>query len=239
MTRQEYTSQVLSCLRRLTADERSAVQAELDGHMEDHMLALVELGYDEALAEERMLQHMGDPNEVGQRLNQQYSRFWLAVGRIAAVCLVFLAVLAITGALNTYYLFNSLQARLAPWSDIQPEWEESVNQKLDIRQSIGSDVLRILGSGTKMEDDESVAVVVLCQYDQSPFGLVSKIPLRWLDCRGEEAIGGGGGHSTSGASYSRRELAVEFGDPYVTVVWERYGERIELQVPLEWEDDYE
>lgn len=239
MTRQEYTSQVLSCLRRLTEAERSAVQAELDGHMEDHMLALMDLGYEEELAEARMLQHMGDPTEVGQNLNQQYSRFWLAVGRVATACLVFLAVLAITGTFNTYYLFNSFRARLAPWSDIQPEWEEAVNQKLDIRQPIGSDILRILGSGTKHEDGEDIAVVVLCQYDQSPFGLVSQKYLQWLDCRGEEAIGSGGGHSTSGASYSRRELVVQAGDPYVTAVWERYGERVELQVPLEWEDAYE
>ena len=39
-------------LRRLTERERSAVQTELEAHMEDHMLALIELGYDEALAEE-------------------------------------------------------------------------------------------------------------------------------------------------------------------------------------------
>ena len=236
MTRQEYTSQVLSCLRRLTADERSAVQAELDGHMEDHMLALVELGYDEALAEERMLQHMGDPTEVGQKLNEQYSRFWLVVGRVAAACLALLAVLAITGTFNVYYLFNSLRARLDPWSEIQPEWEEVVNQKLDLRQPIGSDILRILGSGTKVEDGEDIAVVVFCQYDQSPFGLVSQKHLRWLDCRGEEVISGGGGHSTAGAAYTRREIVVRAGDPYIIAVWERYGERVELQVPLEWED---
>ena len=200
------------------------------------MLALMDLGYEEELAEERMLQHMGDPTEVGQKLNEQYSRFWLVVGRVAAACLVFLVLLALTGAFNTYNLFNSFQARLAPWSEIQQEWEEAVNQKLDIRQPIGSDILRILGSGTKREDGEDIAVVVFCQYDQSPFGLVSKFPLRWLDCRGEEVISGGGGHSTAGAAYTRREIVVQAGDPYIIAVWERYGERVELQVPLEWED---
>lgn len=239
MNRRDYCAEVMANLRRLTDRERSAVQAELEGHMEDHMLALIELGYDESLAEERMLQHMGDPTEVGQTLNQQYSRFWLAVGRIAKACLVLLAVLAIMGTFNTYYLFNSLRVRVAPWSGIQQDWEESVNQKLDIQQPVGSDVLRILGSGTKVENGEAVAVVVFCQYDQNPFGLVSQKYLQWLDCRGEETIGGGGGHSTAGASYSRRELVVQTGDPYVTAVWERYGERVEIRVPLEWEDAYE
>lgn len=226
-------------LRRVTSGERAAIRAELEAHMEDHMLALIELGYDETLAEERMLQHMGDPAEVGRELDRQYSTFWLVVGRVATACLVFLAVLALTGALNTYYLFNSIQARLAPWSEIQQEWEEAVNQKLDIRQPIGSDILRILGSGTKVEDGEDIAVVVFCQYDQSPFGLVSQKHLRWLDCRGEEVISGGGGHSTAGAAYTRREIVVQAGDPYIIAVWERYGERVELQVPLAWEDAYE
>ena len=168
------------------------------------MLALMELGYDEALAEERMLRHMGDPAEVGRQLNEQYSRFLLVVGRIAKACLILLAVLAVTGGINTYYLVNSLRVRIDPWSNVQPEWEESVNQKLDIQQPVGTDVLRILGSGTMIEDDEALAVVVFCQYDQNPFGLVSQKYLQWLDCRGEEILGTGGGHSTSSASYTTK-----------------------------------
>ena len=239
MNRRDYCAEVMANLRRLTEAERSAVQTELEGHMVDHMLALMELGYDETLAEERMLQHMGDPAEVGRQLNEQYSRFWLAVGRFAKGCLVLLAVLAITGSFHTYYLLNSLRTRIDPWSNVQPEWEASVNQKLDIQQPVGSDILRILGSGTAIEDDETLAIVVFCQYDQSPFGLVSQKHLQWLDCRGEEVFGSGGGHSTSGAAYSRRKLVVKAGDPYVTAVWERYGERVEIRVPLEWEDVYE
>ena len=61
MDRQDYTAAVLSALRRVTSRERAAIRAELDGHIEDHMEGLLELGYDEALAEERTLAAMGDP----------------------------------------------------------------------------------------------------------------------------------------------------------------------------------
>lgn len=49
MTPSEYQDRVLAGLRRLTPEEREAVRRELDGHIEDHMEALRELGYDEAL----------------------------------------------------------------------------------------------------------------------------------------------------------------------------------------------
>ena len=53
MDRRDYTDRVLSSLRRVTEKEREAIRSELDGHIEDHMEALRELGYDEELAEER------------------------------------------------------------------------------------------------------------------------------------------------------------------------------------------
>ena len=42
--------QVLANLRRVTPDERAAIREELDGHIEDHICDLLELGYDEKLA---------------------------------------------------------------------------------------------------------------------------------------------------------------------------------------------
>ena len=55
MDRRDYTDRVLSSLRRVTEKEREAIRSELDGHIEDHMEALRELGYDEELAEERAI----------------------------------------------------------------------------------------------------------------------------------------------------------------------------------------
>ena len=68
MDRKTYIATVLSTLRHVTGDERLAIQAELEGHMEDHMEGLLELGYSPELAEERTLAAMGDPKEVGRRL---------------------------------------------------------------------------------------------------------------------------------------------------------------------------
>ena len=45
MDRRDYTDRVLSSLRRVTEKEREAIRSELDGHIEDHMEALRELGH--------------------------------------------------------------------------------------------------------------------------------------------------------------------------------------------------
>ena len=97
MDRRQYTEQVLSSLRRVTHDEREAIRQELDGHMEDHMEALRELGYEEEEAEARTLAAMGDPAEVGRELNRQYPFRWLVAGWIAkALAVVFLCLLVLS-----------------------------------------------------------------------------------------------------------------------------------------------
>ena len=79
MDRKTYIATVLSALRHVTGDEQLAIRAELDGHIEDHMEGLLELGYDPELAEERTLSAMGDPKEVGRALDRQYPYRWLIV----------------------------------------------------------------------------------------------------------------------------------------------------------------
>ena len=69
MTREEYTAQVLASLRRVTTAERASIQAEIDALMEDHICALLDLGYEPELAEERTMTFMGDPVEMGRALD--------------------------------------------------------------------------------------------------------------------------------------------------------------------------
>ena len=72
MDRRTYVEQVLANLRRVTPGERAAIRDEIDGHIEDHICDLLELGYDEKLAEERAMSFMGDPVEVGRERDKQY-----------------------------------------------------------------------------------------------------------------------------------------------------------------------
>jgi len=185
MTRQEYTSQVLSCLRRLTADERSAVQAELDGHMEDHMLALVELGYDEALAEERMLQHMGDPAEVGRELDRQYPPHWLILKRAAVVLTVVFFLLNFTGLLQIFdNAGDSFWARFYPEKllDVR-HWHEEIEvvQDTDIRVQLDDVTVRVYQVALEDADAACRAHVSLSCWNKNPFAAAGDCKLLLLD----------------------------------------------------------
>ena len=238
MNRREYCDRVLSVLRYVTPAEKTAILEELDAHIEDHMCHLLERGYTEELAEARTMACMGDPEEVGRALDRQYPLHWLVISRFVTVFLVLAIFMLLSGLLTMNNTFDSFRARWAPWTNVSERWEESIHLRLDLRQEVGSDVVRVLGSGAgeKWGKSAPTASVLLCQYDQNPFGYVSRMNIYFEDCRGETVMNASSGYSSSGAAYSMRDMYVQYGDPYVTMVCERYGIRYEIEVPLVWED---
>ena len=233
MTRREYTDRVLSVMRRITAAEEEAIRAELDAHMEDHLEALLELGYEPELAEQRTMERMGDPEEVGRELDKQYPRFWLIAERVLKVLVCVLALVLVFDMLTMYSVWGSLQARMEPYEYAGKHQLEHMNMPLDIRREIGSDILHIYGSGTNPDGEIHV---LYYWYDQDLLGYVTGENVELVDCRGEQVLGGGGWSRSSRLSSCDRRGTVQNGDPYVTVVVVRFDERYEIQVPLKWEE---
>ena len=115
MTRIEYVERVLSVMRHVTPSEREAIRAEIDAHIEDHICDLLELDYDEALAEERTMARMGDPEEVGRELDKQYTNaFWLWLEGIAKILLVPMILVSLLGIGILFHAVDHLEARFAP-----------------------------------------------------------------------------------------------------------------------------
>lgn len=245
MTRNEYTKHVLSVMRRVTAAERDAIRAELDAHMEDHMEALKELGYDDQLAERRTLERMGDPEEVGRELDKQYPLFWLILERALKVLVCVFAFVLVFDMLTMYSLWDSLRARVDPKSCV-PNWEERLDVELDIRLEVGTDILRICGTGT---DEEGRFNILYCWYDRNPLGYIANYGVEFYDCRGGRLMGSAGGSHNSRTAFRawraydlhegfpcEERGSIQPGDTYVTAVVERYDERYEARVPLVWEE---
>ena len=91
MDRKEYCDRVLAQVGRLTTDEANDLRNELAGHIEDHAEALVEHGYTEEDAAARAVELMGDPEETGKALREQYRHFWLVIVQRAAVAVTVVA----------------------------------------------------------------------------------------------------------------------------------------------------
>lgn len=237
MTRWEYNAQVQSALRRVTAEEREAIRAEIDAHMEDHICALLELGYPAELAEERTLALMGDPAEVGRELNKQYTGWgWVILGRIAFWATALLCVMALFGFGILFHARDSILYRFSP-PEPKALDQTTASANLDIRLPVGNDILWVYHVSTGVQNDRQTAKVSMCAYDRIPGGIVSEqvFPhISMLNQRGEsswdDAFGGGAG--SWGGTYISRYVDIQPGDTYVTLHYERFGEAFTVDIPL-------
>ena len=247
MTRREYTEQVLANLRRVTRAEREAIRAEIDGHMEDHVCDLLDLGYPPELAEERTLSFMGDPAEVGRELNKQYPLGWLvtkwiAVALTLALVLVMLAParqLAETAADNLWNRFYPLH-QLDLWDISLVGWVNGEyvhivadTAELDLRQTSDGVGLWIYQVG--LEDpaaEETTAWLAVSLYSENPFRNYPTLLGELTAPDGREVV---------------TSMLSAFGGPFMVSAQVKRGEELPLTyeqgghsfafiVPLPWEE---
>ena len=234
MTRQEFLDQVLQPLNRLTAEEREDVRRELEEHVEDRMEALLEMGWDEALAESRCLEAMGDPAEIGREMARQYrGTGWLWIGRAAVALTVVLCVQALLGLGLLIHARNSLEARLCPAMESQLE-VEAAEELVDLRMDVGNDVLRVFRVSVGRQDGKDAAEIAMCVYDRWPFGIAvdnlhNKIQFAGY---GPERFFGGNGRGNYGAYFWQTYVPIEPGQKSVTLVYDCLGVTNRMEIPL-------
>ena len=244
MTRQEFLDQVLSPLGRLTAQERENVRRELEEHVEDRMEALLEMGWSAELAEERCLEAMGDPAEIGREMARQYrGRGWLWIGRAAVALTVVVCIQAALGIGMLGSLWDSIYARTVYVPKGWPHELEvlEASEAVDIRIPIKNDVVRVarVNVGRRHEwDSQHCVELVLYSYDRVPGGVVSG---GLLDGLFVETQGGKQVLEIDYSSNTRdhymwgrtvKHVNAEPGDSHVTLVYRQFGENIRVQVPL-------
>ena len=235
MTRGEFLDQVLLPLRRLTADERADVRRELEEHIEDRMEVLLEMGWKPELAEERCLEAMGDPAEIGREMAKQYrGKGWLWIGRAAVLLTVAVCIQALLGLGMLGAAWDSLEARIYPRIDSQLDRTES-SERVHLQMDMGNDVLRVFRISVGEREGQRVAEIALCAYDRWPFGIVAA---NWwhrvsLSPPEKEApFHGGNGGGNYGAEYWQTYVTLEPGDRSVTLTYTRFDETGSLEIPL-------
>ena len=244
MDRQDYTAAVLSALRRVTSRERAAIRAELDGHIEDHMEGLLELGYDPALAEERALAAMGDPKEVGRELNKQYTGWgWVLLSRAAMALAAALFVIVLVTISDVELIWRNIAARTDPEQAVyryvlaSNDGEHVYTKDLDIRAEVGSDVLYIYRVGVMAfeEDGTAWASVWACNYDRRWLGVPSESLLWDLAFTTETK------EQTEGLTGYQRycdwvNIQVTRDDAYIVACYQKNGYDVRVEIPLCWEE---
>ena len=243
MDRKAFTGQVLAQLRHLTPEEKETVCQELEGHMEDRVEGLVELGFSPETAEERTLAAMGDPAEIGRELDKQYPSGWLWLGRAAFVLTTAMCIFAVWGFGVWGFTIDSITARFSPPVSTRVLAPKRSVQ-VDIRIPVGNDILRIcqVSVGYAGNDGRLMAEVSLCSYDRIPGGIVSTSILNhvelWNQHRDSQkdydpfrsGTVNGGGHAKRWYGCCVVEIKPE--DTYVTLEYDRFGQSFSIDLPL-------
>ena len=243
MTRSTYIQAVFSHLKRLTKREREAIRRELDGHMEDHMEALRALGYDEALAEERTIAAMGDPEEVGRELNRQYPFRWLVVKWGAQGAAVLLMLFLLSGWWDVLdNLVCYARARLWPGTFANVEWlaretgqgEVDVIEKTEQRAELGTMTVRVWQVGLDQASERGgTAYVAFSCWDEEPWAEPPGYIEVYNDADGAGAVQSMGG--SWGRAYA---VPAAYGDTLRVCWYDELDHQYEtlLTVELPWEE---
>lgn len=234
-----YCSRVLSESGRLTRREADGLRAELSGHIEDHAEALTEHGYEGGAAYERAVTLMGDPEETGRALREQYGGWWLVVVQRAARILTAALCVMIAGLIvKSSGLYGAIRDRY----EVQKPgegWERWNTETPGTRIPIGDDIVRI----DTVSCSTQRAEVQLTAFDRIPGGVVYARLLQTLRLENErgEALFEGEDYpypscvSGSGTFYvltARHYVDIEPDDTYITLIYDRLGEHVEVEIPL-------
>ena len=249
MSDQEFCAAVLAQIPRATSSERADMERELMEHLEDHRAALMEGGLDEAAAQERAVEAMGDAGEIGRQWNQRLSPLWLWVGGLCkGAAIVLLVVLLIRPGSILACAVDSLQAR---WredpveSAIHPDavWTREV----DLRVQLHDQVIRIHRVAL-VEDDwtDSQAnrqgvyqlYVQAVSYAQTP--LRPALSIWGMCCNGEDGKQVGASlspYNLRGADARTMAFPLEEGIPTAVLTFAPYGQAsATLSLPINWEE---
>lgn len=234
-----YCSRVLSESGRLTRREADGLRAELSGHIEDHAEALTAHGYTEDAAYGRAVTLMGDPEETGRALRAQYGGWWLVIVQRAARILTALLCVMIAGLIvKSSGLYGAIRDRY----EVQKPgegWERWDTEMPGTRIPIGDDIVRIDAVSCSTQRAE----VQLTAFDRIPGGVVYARLLQTLRLENErgEALFEGEDYpypscvSGSGTFYvltARHYVDIEPDDTYITLIYDRLGEYVEVEIPL-------
>ena len=229
MDRNEYCDRVLAQVGRLTSGEARDLRAELSGHIEDHAEALTALGYGEDEAGERAVMLMGDPEETGRALRRCYRG-----------CVLIANEMVKSPRFSDSDRYRAREQRFH-WIEL---WG---SETLNVQIPIGNDIVCVDRVSTGIAYDQirgaQLAVVQMRGYDRIPGGVVYKRLLQELrleNQRGEVFFEGseygysscGGCSGTLWVHTAEHYVPIAPDDTYITLIYDRLGERIEVEIPL-------
>ena len=239
-----FCDSVLDCIPRATRREKDDIRDELLDHLLEHKDVLMGYGLEEAEAEKRAVEAMGDAEGTGKAWNEKLSPFWLWLGRVCMVCCVWLVL---STALRSEYrlkmIWNVWQVQhgqetveLDEISSFDLVWEKDPG----VCEEFGEHIIKIPKVAlwqNAWEKDRFELLVYVITYPQNVMDYPLPMnPFLWhLECNLQDNGGSGAEFHKQGYSEVRRNYDVEKGTESVILDFELYGNTFHAEIPLDWE----
>ena len=202
----------------------------------------MEYGVSEADARERAVDAMGDAGEIGRQWNEQFSPFWLWLGRLCkAGCILLVLCMIWPLFIQIGNIYENLSARSYAKADPNLSGEKVLwQQELDIREEFGDHVIRIFGAAVTehhKEPEMGRLRVYITSYSRNP--LHPPLDHNILDnisCNGERSWGSSGDR-INGYAYKTVYFDIEMGMETAEITLDHCNRQFSVEIPLEWGGD--
>lgn len=250
MDKREFMQLLSEQLSRLTRFERYDVCNEFSGHIDERAEALSAHDYSNEQAEQRAVLMMGDPVEIGQAINRQYSTFWLVMIVVSALLVLYLGLLLWGSVRSGNSVFNAAYAASATYDFVSFFDEPEAAADTDYQMEVGDYILRVYyvqvghdvgGPYDTLRPDSDFARQVYLHvyaYHKNPFKPVAQN----LFSNGHTVLQNEAGeedslHARALASviyhdYASLHVPLGDDDTYVTLRCDFLGEHAALTIPL-------
>ena len=232
MDRREYCRQLTQELRHLTAKEVAAVRQEFMDHMEDHAEMLREAGYDEAEADIRAVEAMGDPVETGREIDKQYPAIWLWLSRIAVAVIVVVCIRTAFGYFGGMHsFFEILSIRYDPYRDM----EITVEEQIDYKMEVGNDIIHFIAITDYTPDEDCTAILYYNIYDKRLFSPIDYNLDNYLTFSTDDSTYkqlAGGSWANKFVKQIERKINLSADDTSILIAYDRFSDHAECRIDL-------
>jgi hypothetical protein len=225
----KYTEEVLKYVR--FKYDHYDIRKELNEHIEDMLQDAPEMEEDKI--DEYILEHMGDPEELGMELDKEHKPLLGWTYRISRWILIFMIIINIPNAINLALTLGYTGIKLVVGYDVSEEPEYTI--KTDLRGQI-DDIYIFVEELNKYEDG---TVEVRYKTIHNPFGKSQGWTFDFAGCFYDE-FGNqyyGGGSDTGGFIRYHISQFDDFNENAQKLIidYDYNGRKFYGEIPLEWE----
>ena len=241
-TFREFCDGVLREIPRATGCEKADIRDELLDHLTEHRDMLIDHGVDPLEAEQRAIEAMGDPADIGRAWNEKLSPLWLWLGRVCMAVFILLLLSSVTDILyKGERLLDALEVRYA--ADVGAKIDQMEGCDLvwsedpGISQQFGEHIIRIhrveLWQDRRVKDDYTLKVYYVTHHESFWGKSLGNSVFSALEYEGALSRGGGSSE-TAYATWKEERLDVAPGQETVGITMDYMGNRFEAELELDW-----